>query len=277
MEEMEWNHIENTTYSFIMPFEEAFDGIAAQDWMKRNWLNSVTLTSVAYLLFVFGGQSVMVKRSPFNLRGLLTVWNLFLAVFSIIALARTLPEFLHTTTQYGFYYSVCSPSFLYQDKVSGFWTLMGVLSKLFELGDTVFIVLRKQKLIFLHWYHHVTVLIFCWYSYTEFAAPTRWFMVINFLCHSFMYSYYALKSLRFPVPKGIAMVITSLQLSQMIVGSFLTYFVFKIKSVGQACNVSDTQLLMSLVMYISYALLFTRFFYGAYFKSGSERKGDKVK
>jgi hypothetical protein len=33
----------------------------------------------------------------------------------------------------------------------GFWTLAFVLSKLPELGDTAWIVLRKRPLIFLHW------------------------------------------------------------------------------------------------------------------------------
>ena len=40
-----------------------------------------------------------------------------------------------------------------------------IFSKLPELGDTIFIVLRKQRLIFLHWYHHITVFVYCWYSY----------------------------------------------------------------------------------------------------------------
>ena len=25
-------------------------------------------------------------------------------------------------------------------------------------------------------YHHVTVLIYCWYSFTEYTAPARWFV-----------------------------------------------------------------------------------------------------
>ena len=152
--------------------------------------------------------------------------------------------------------------------MSGFWTWMFVVSKVPELGDTVFIVLRKQKLIFLHWYlckllclicqqnnaliryHHVTVLIYCWYSFSEYTAPARWFVVMNFIVHSLMYSYYFLKAsrcehncvffkklykhfihVRVKVPRYIAMVITSLQLLQMVVGCFVNYtaYTFKLK------------------------------------------------
>lgn len=74
-------------------------------------------------------------------------------------------------------------SFIEQDKVSGFWTWMFVLSKLPELGDTVFIVLRKKPLIFLHWYHHITVLLYTWYSFTEYTSSARWFVVMNYCVH----------------------------------------------------------------------------------------------
>jgi len=148
---------------------------------------------------------------------------------------------------------------------------MFVLSKVPELGDTVFIVLRKQKLIFLHWYHHVTVLVYCWYSFSEYTAPARWFVVMNFVVHSLMYSYYALKAMRIRVARSVAMVITSLQLLQMVVGCLVNYTAFTFKTKGMSCGVSETNLRLSLLMYSSYFILFARFFYNAYFAQ-SERK-----
>jgi len=134
-----------------------------------------------------------------------------------------------------------------------------------ELLDTLFIILRKQKLIFLHWYHHATVMAYVFYSYTEKTSHARWFMVMNFSVHSVMYSYYALKSLRFQIPKTASMLITSLQLLQMIVGCFITYMAFQYKKRGFICHVSEQNLQVSSIMYLSYAFLFSRFFRDTYF------------
>jgi hypothetical protein len=38
-----------------------------------------------------------------------------------------------------------------------------IISKVPETIDTLFIVLRRQQLIFLHWFHHASVLIYCFY------------------------------------------------------------------------------------------------------------------
>ena len=42
------------------------------------------------------------------------------------------------------------------------WQLLFMWSKFPELFDTVLLVLRGRPVIFLHWHHHVTVLLFCW-------------------------------------------------------------------------------------------------------------------
>ncbi|XP_023334075.1 elongation of very long chain fatty acids protein 6 [Eurytemora carolleeae] len=216
--------------------------------MQENWRAVCAYASSIYMLLIFGGQAYMANRPGFELRGLLTAWNIMLAVFSIMGASRNVHLYL----------------MFVQNRVCGFWTWMFVLSKVPELGDTVFIVFRKQQLIFLHWYHHVTVLLYAWYSYTEYTAPARWFIVMNYIVHSIMYSYYACKALRVRVPRCIAMLITSLQLLQMVIGCTVNFLAFQYKQNGVECGVSDNNLKLSLIMYTSYFVLFARFFYNAY-------------
>lgn len=52
-------------------------------------------------------------------------------------------------------------------------------------------------------YHHTTVLLYAWFSYTETTASARWFIVMNYCVHSVMYSYYALKSMGYRPSKYI--------------------------------------------------------------------------
>lgn len=157
--------------------------------------------------------------------------------------------------------------------MSGFWTWLFVLSKLPELGDTIFIVLRKQPLIFLHWYHHITVLMYSWFSYTEYTASARWFIVMNYCVHSLMYSYYALRAMRFNPPRFIPMLITTLQLTQMVVGCAINVWAHSfIQTPGRSCNISAMNIKLSIAMYFSYFVLFAQFFYGTYL-SANARKG----
>jgi elongation of very long chain fatty acids protein 6 len=104
-----------------------------------------------YVILVFTGQAWMASRPAYQLRGPLAAWSAFLAVFSICGFLRVFPEFVHSLTTGGIYHSVCNSNFIEQNKVSGFWAFLFTLSKMPELGDTLFIVLRKQQLIFLHW------------------------------------------------------------------------------------------------------------------------------
>lgn len=164
-------------------------------------------------------------------------------------------------------------SFIEQDRVAGFWSWLFVLSKLPELGDTVFIVLRKQPLIFLHWYHHITVLLYSWFSYTEYTSSARWYIVMNYCVHSIMYSYYALRSMGYHPPKSFAMVITTCQLTQMIVGCTVNVWGAQYLSEGkQECHISWCNVKLSLAMYFSYFVLFARFFYKAYLSPTSSRR-----
>jgi len=263
-------------YSYIFNFENDFVHFKTRLWMIDNW-TLVFYYSAAYILVIFGVQHFMKNRPKYELRGLLILWNTALAMFSLMGFTRTAPELIHVLRNYGLYHSICVPTFIEQDRVSGFWTWLFVLSKLPELGDTIFIVLRKQPLIFLHWYHHITVLMYSWFSYSEYTASARWFIVMNYCVHSIMYSYYALKAARFQPPRFIAMIITSLQLIQMIVGCTINIWArdFLQTHGKQACHISQTNIRVSLVMYFSYFILFARFFYKAYISPPSKRESHK--
>jgi elongation of very long chain fatty acids protein 6 len=247
----------------MFEFEENFDHDGFLEWIQQNWTQSFWYASF-YVAFIFGGRKYMADRPRFTLRWPLAIWSLILGVFSIMGAVRTIPELVYMLRKYGLEQSICHPSYFYGP--TAFWAYMFTISKAYELGDTVFIVFRKQPLIFLHWYHHITVMIYVFYSYTDHTAPGRWFMVMNYTVHSVMYSYYTLKAMRFYIPKWVSMMITSLQLLQMVVGLFINVLVYQYKQEGHYCQQSFENLRYCFCMYASYFILFAYFFYNAYLK-----------
>ncbi|XP_076623232.1 very long chain fatty acid elongase 6 [Colletes latitarsis] len=275
MNKVDYMEVTVPNYSYVFNFEETFKHMDTRIWMINNWTNGFYYCAI-YVIIVFGGQHYMSSRPKFELRGLLALWSTLLATFSIIGFTRTAPELIHVLRHYGFHHSICIPSFIENNCVSGFWTWMFVLSKLPELGDTIFIVLRKQPLIFLHWYHHITVLLYSWFSYAEYTASARWYIVMNYFVHSIMYSYYALKAMRYRPPKWIAMLITLLQIAQMVTGCFINIRTYQYLETGQTdCHVSRMNVKISLLIYSSYFILFAKFFHDSYLVSKSSKKPTK--
>ncbi|XP_075072740.1 very long chain fatty acid elongase 3 [Mixophyes fleayi] len=252
-------------------FEKRLYDQEAIRWMQENWSKSF-LFSLLYAALIFGGQRVMKERTKFDLRKPLILWSLTLAVFSIIGAMRTGWYMSNVLLSSGFKKSVCDSGF-YRAPVSKFWAYAFVLSKVPELGDTLFIVLRKQKLIFLHWYHHITVLLYTWYTYKDMVAGGGWFMTMNFTVHAFMYSYYTLRAAGIQVPRPCAMFITVTQILQMVMGTLVNVLVYKWMQNG-TCSSTVDNIFWSTVMYSSYLVLFCSFFYQSYLKRQAKSKGD---
>lgn len=108
------------------------------------------------------------------------------------------------------------------------WIYLFILSKVPELGDTVFLVMRKSNLIFLHWFHHFLTHINSWMAWGYVHEVGGSFAVMNFGVHSLMYTYFALTSFtRIRFPKWMRMMITGLQVcitaTFAIVLSFLSF------------------------------------------------------
>ncbi len=97
---------------------------------------------------------------------------------------RVWPEFLHLWKTHGIQYTYCNND-LACDMI-GCWSAAFIMSKVAELLDTAFIILRKQNLTFLHWYHHASVLIYCWW--VSLKITQNLFLKINFLLRKVMHS-----------------------------------------------------------------------------------------
>lgn len=254
------------SYPFVQSFERDFQYEPSRRWLQQhNHLPIIAI--IVYLLFIYSGQRWLKDRPGFKLRGSLFLWNTLLAAFSIAGALRSLQEFFHVTSHEGLHASICIDH--KRNGVHAFWSFAFVVSKLLELGDTVFIVLRKTDLIFLHWWHHVTVIIFGWFSGSQDLSLGRWIMSLNFTVHAFMYSYYALRIAGVRVNRLIAMSITSMQIGQMLIGlSIILYAgIARLSSTSAAassCQTSDRSLLIGLICYASYFWLFCRFFARSY-------------
>ncbi|XP_054159943.1 elongation of very long chain fatty acids protein 6-like [Oppia nitens] len=250
---------------FAANIEASFNRDYHRQWMYENW--SIALyVCTAYVVGVLFGQHIMsMSAKKYSLRVPLFAWNAILAIFSILGTIRCLPEFVSVIWNSGLESSYCSSSYYYDVRLT-FWYWVFVWSKVVELGDTAFIILRKQPLIALHWIHHVLTLTYAFFVIGEAPASARWMVNMNFAIHSLMYTYYALKSLRISVSRSIAMIITSAQIVQMVFGLYINAQAFRLKWSAKACDTSLSASGAGLFIYALFFCLFINFFMKSYGK-----------
>lgn len=239
---------------------------AHQDWLLY--------AAVAYLPTIFLLRKWMANREPLGLKIPLALWNLALAIFSFCGLIAMVPTaFSHVFQKHGgqMAQSVCDRSIF--DHESTVWVHFFCLSKIPEFVDTIFICLRKKPLIFLHWYHHIATMLYCWYAHQyseQLSSASFWFSLMNLFVHSAMYSYYFLAACGHR-PKW-NMLLTVLQITQMVGGVWI------ILSEMSCPNVEVDQVAHygGLAMYLSYFILFVNMFVHKYM-SKSTKKANKKK
>jgi elongation of very long chain fatty acids protein 6 len=238
---------------------------SSMKYFSDNW--KIPLFSVnVYVFLVFYGPKLMKNAKPFGLQRELALWNLLLAVFSILGAYYTVPELYHNLQTQTFYDTVCQNSTrTWGAGTTGFWMMLFCASKIPELIDTLFIVLRKKPLIFLHWYHHVTVLLYAWDAYSTMASSGLYFAAMNYTVHAIMYSYYFLQAAKM-CPKWFpAVLITVLQILQMVVGTVVCMSNWYYSLIGAPCSITQTSMIAGALMYASYLALFVQFAKKRYF------------
>lgn len=248
--------------SVLYPFqwEQNFRGSPLCAACRCRWWVSY-FASTVYLIGLWKGTAMMEDKQPYGLKSVLALWNLFLAVFSFVGFFRTGPHLYYMLKDFGFEYTVCRAALAgYGNGAVGFWVALFIFSKFFELLDTVLLVVRKRKVGFLHWYHHFSVLLYCWHSYVWEMPTGIYFVVMNYAVHSIMYFYYFLAAVCVKPPRW-ALMVTLMQLSQMVAGIVITLshvYILVYRTVPH-CDGHIPNLAAALAMYASYFILFAQF------------------
>ncbi|KAH1009744.1 elongation of very long chain fatty acids protein 7 [Dendroctonus ponderosae] len=153
---------------------------------------------VLYLWFVLSlGPNYMKNRKPFELKNAMIFYNLYQVLFSVWLCSHALnvedviPHFFNHTCKNP------SPDKDFQELLSrGAWWYF--FSKITELLDTVFFVLRKKdsQISFLHVYHHSITMVGSW-AYLKYLPGEQGVFIgfLNSLVHVVMYFYYFLSAL----------------------------------------------------------------------------------
>lgn len=175
--------------------------------------NVFLVSAVLFYPVIFGIQYLMKNKEAFDLGGAKSKaplnyifwWEIGLALFSIVGCYHVLPMALEPILFQGksLTETIC------MDGVHGdsrnIWTLFFMVSKVFEFGDTIFVVLRKKPLILLQHYHHLATMLYCWYG-SRFVYDKNntnvFFAGMNLAVHSFMYTWYARHTNWLAVPKA---------------------------------------------------------------------------
>lgn len=248
---------------FYLHIEKTFSGDAVAALCYENlWLP--VLVGVLYLAGIHYGKQYMSDRPAVSMQKMLAYWNLGLSIFSAIAVTRCVPHLLMYLFTRGPHFTVCeTANQWYGNGVVGFWGFMFVVSKFPELVDTAFIVLRKRKLIFLHWYHHVTVLVLTFVGGSTKQSAALWFMSMNYSVHAVMYFYYFLSAVGIRVSWASA--VTTIQIAQMFMGMLICAKIELTRQAGLPCSVTPLCHGFTCLIYTSYFYLFCRF---AWFRFG---------
>merc|ERR1712050_605000 len=205
------------------------------------------------------------RHGSFDVKGFAFWWNLSLSLFSWCGVAACVPVLTQSLWEHGLYFTTCAPASWYGSGWSGVFVALFIYSKIAELMDTVLLMLAGKPVIALQWWHHSTVLLYCWHGYSVRIATGAWFACMNYSVHSIMYGYFAVmgtKHRRAVAPYAIY--ITLLQLVQMLVGMFVTMKAVQHQAEGEECHVNKTNSILGLTMYASYFVLFFKLFVDNY-------------
>ncbi|XP_037299370.1 elongation of very long chain fatty acids protein 7-like [Manduca sexta] len=261
--------IQRTLKGYEYLFQEISDPRTNDWWLMSNPGPLLTILA-SYLYFCsYAGPRYMKDKKPYNLKTVIMAYNLFQIAFSIFL------------TYNGIYYAIKTDynfschSIDYSNEPQSIRWAADVwwyfVSKITELLDTVFFVLRKKnnQVSFLHLYHHTLMPTLSWiavkYSPGGQAIPEG---TINAFIHILMYGYYFLAGLGPQYQKYLwwKKYLTSLQLIQFCIVLYLNVTGIFAKN----CNYPKYLNVAVIFNCFAFLYMFGMFYYRSYVKNAKK-------
>jgi len=234
-------------------------------------IREVVSAIAIYLVVIYAVQYFMKFMKPFSLKGLFIVHNILLSGGSLILLLLILESIAPRILRNGLFWGICSEE-LWDDKRLELYFFINYLFKYYELIDTLFLVLKKKKLEFLHVYHHALTAVLC-FSQLVGQTSVQWVPItLNLFVHVVMYYYYAMTAAGYSI--WWKKYLTSLQITQFVLDmaacytATLTYQAYH-KLIPQMFNFGNCHgtlqaAMFGCVLLTSYLYLFIEFFANTY-------------
>ncbi|SZF03633.1 unnamed protein product [Blumeria hordei] len=236
---------------------------------------------IVYLVVILGGQEIMRNQKAFQLNTLFKIHNFMLTAVSASLLILFAEQLVPSLWNYGLYANICQAPGWTQPLVLLYY--LNYLTKYFELLDTVFLVVKKKPLTFLHCYHHPATALLC---FTQLIGRTSvsWVPItLNLTVHVVMYWYY------FQSARGIRVSwkewITRMQITQFIIDLGFVYFATydyvvhvnwpHLPHVGECAGEPWAAAAGDLIL-LSYLILFISFYISTYRKQSSRKAAAKA-
>lgn len=236
----------------------------------------VVAAIVTYYVVIFGGRAVLKNAPVIRVNILFQLHNLLLTLLSGVLLLLLVEQLIPILVRHGLLYAICNRGSWTQPIVTVYY--LNYLTKYYELLDTVFLVLRKKPLTFLHTYHHGATALLC---YTQLIGHTSvsWVpIVLNLFVHVVMYWYYFLAACSIRV--WWKEWVTRIQIIQFVIDLFFvyfasyTYFTYTywpwMPNMG-SCAGEEFAAIYGCALLTSYLFLFIAFYIRVYTKGRAKR------